>query len=134
MEIFCLQKELEYILQNRTWLRHFHGCFTRTRTGSARDIDVESKAESGFGASEHPPCLHCGRTNPPERSWIKHPHKRPKKKTGKLPKKKGYKKDSDKSESAGATMHQVYSVMARAGPEEWVLDSGASAHMTGIKS
>jgi hypothetical protein len=23
----------------------------------ARDIDVESKAESGFGAFEHPPCL-----------------------------------------------------------------------------
>jgi len=63
-----------------------------------------------------------------------HPHKRPKKKTGKFPKKKCYKKDSDKSEGAGATMHQVYSVMARAGPEEWILDSGASAHMTGIKS
>ena len=31
-------------------------------------------------------------------------------------------------------MHQAYSVMARAGPEEWILDSGASAHMTGIKS
>jgi hypothetical protein len=31
-------------------------------------------------------------------------------------------------------MHQVYSVMARAGPEEWILDSGVSAHMTGIKS
>ena len=31
-------------------------------------------------------------------------------------------------------MHQIYSVMARAGPEEWILDSGASAHMTGIKS
>jgi len=27
-----------------------------------------------------------------------------------------------KSEGAGATMHQVYSVMARAGPEEWILD------------
>ena len=65
----------------------------------ARDIDVESKVESGFGASEHPPCPHCGRTNhPPESCWIKHPHKRPKKKTGKFPKKKGYKKDSDKSE------------------------------------
>jgi hypothetical protein len=48
-----------------------------------RDIDGESKVESGFGASEHPPC----------RCWIKHPHKRPKKKTGKFPKKKGYKKD-----------------------------------------
>ena len=24
----------------------------------ARDIDVESKVESGFGASEHPPCPH----------------------------------------------------------------------------
>jgi hypothetical protein len=85
----------------------------------ARDIDVESKVESGFGASEHPPCPHCGRTNhPPERCWIKHPHKRPKKKTGKLPKKKGYKKDSDKSGGAGATMHQVYCVMARAGPQE----------------
>jgi hypothetical protein len=92
----------------------------------ARDIDVESKVEYGFGAFEHPPCPHCGRTN--------HPHKRPKKKTGKFPKKNGYKKDSDKSEGAGATMHQVYSVMARAGPEEWILDSGASAHMTGIKS
>ena len=34
----------------------------------AREIDVESKVESGFGASEHPPCPHCGRTNhPPER-------------------------------------------------------------------
>jgi hypothetical protein len=34
----------------------------------ARDIDVESKVESGFRASEHPPCPHCGRTNdPPER-------------------------------------------------------------------
>jgi len=91
--------------------------------------------ESGFGASEHPPCSHCERTNhPPERCWIKYPHKRPKKKTGKFPKKKDYKKDSDKSEGAGATIHQVYSVMARASPEERILDSGASAHMTGIKS
>jgi len=39
-----------------------------------------------------------------------------------------------KSEGAGATMHQVYSVMARAGQEELILDSGASAYMTGIKS
>jgi len=31
-------------------------------------------------------------------------------------------------------MHQVYSVMARAGSEKWILDSDASAHMTGIKS
>ena len=31
-------------------------------------------------------------------------------------------------------MHQVYSVMARAGPGEWILDSGASAHMTGVNS
>jgi len=62
--------------------------------------------ESGFGASEHPPCPQCGRTNhPPERCWIKHPHKRPKKKTGKFPKKKGYKKDSDKSE--GCTRPQT---------------------------
>ena len=80
----------------------------------ARDIDLESKVESGFGASERPPCPHCGRTNhPPEKCWIKHPHKRPKNKTGKFPKKKGYKKDSDKSKGAGATMHQVYSVMDR---------------------
>jgi len=43
------------------------------------------------------------------------------KKTGKFLKKKGYKKDPDKSEGAGATIHQVYSVMARAGPEEWIL-------------
>jgi hypothetical protein len=97
----------------------------------ARDIDVESKVESGFGASEHPLYPHCGRTNhPPEMCWIKHPHKRPKKKSGKFPKKKGYKKNSDKSQGAGATMHQVYSVMARAGPEEWILISRASAHMT----
>ena len=27
---------------------------------------------------------------------------------------------------AGATMHQLYSVIARAGQEEWILDSGAS--------
>jgi len=70
----------------------------------ARDIDLESKEESGCGASEHPPCPHCGRTNrPTETCWIKHPHKRPKKKTGKFPKKKDN-KDSDKSEGAGATM------------------------------
>jgi hypothetical protein len=101
----------------------------------ARDIDLESKVGSGFGASEHPPCPDFGKSNDPtERCLIKHPHKRPKKKTGKFPKKKGFKKDSDKSEGVGATMHQVYSVMARAGPEEWILDSGASAHMTGIKS
>jgi len=101
----------------------------------ARDIDVESQVESGFGASEHPPCPPCGRTNhSPERCWIKHPHKRPKKKTGKFPKKKGNKKDSDKSEGSGATMHQVYSVMARVGLKEWILDSGESAHMTRIKS
>jgi len=31
-------------------------------------------------------------------------------------------------------VQQVYSVMSRAGPEEWIHDSGASAHMTGIKS
>jgi hypothetical protein len=49
----------------------------------------------------------------PKRCWIKCPKKRPRKKTGKFPKKKGYKKESDKSE--GAIMHQVYSVMARAG-------------------
>jgi hypothetical protein len=35
---------------------------------------------------------------------------------------------------AGATIHQVYSVMAKAGPEEKILDLDASAHMTGIKS
>jgi hypothetical protein len=51
-----------------------------------------------------------------------------------LANKKGYKKDSDKSEGAGAAMHQVYSVMDRAGPKEWILDSGAFAYMTGIKS
>ena len=85
----------------------------------ARDIDVQSKVEFGFGASKHPPRPHCGRTNhSPERCWIKHPHKIPKNKTGKFPKKKGYKKDSDKSGGAGATMHQVYCVMARAGPQE----------------
>jgi len=68
----------------------------------ARDIDAESKVEFGFGASKHPPRPHCGRTNhSPERCWIKHPHKIPKNKTGKFPKKKGYKKDSDKSEGAG---------------------------------
>jgi len=92
-----------------------------------RDIDVESKLETCFGASEHPKCSNCGRTNhPPERSWIEYPDKRPRK--------KGYKTDSDKFEGACATMHQVYSVMAKAEPEEWTLDSGASAHMTGIKS
>ena len=31
-------------------------------------------------------------------------------------------------------MHQVDSVMARAGPEEGIIDSGASAHITGIKT
>ena len=89
----------------------------------ARDIDMESKLESGFGASGNPPCPHCGRTNhPPEKCWVKYPHKRPKRKIGKFPKRKGYKKDSDKSEGAGATMHQVYSVMTRSGPDEWILD------------
>jgi len=34
---------------------------------------------------------------------IKYPHKPSKKKTGKFPKNNGYKKDSDKSESAGVT-------------------------------
>ena len=33
-----------------------------------RDIDVEYKVESAFGASKHPPYPHCGTTNhPPER-------------------------------------------------------------------
>jgi len=31
----------------------------------ARDIDMESKMESGFGASEHPPCPHC------EEIWVR---------------------------------------------------------------
>ena len=101
----------------------------------ARDIDVESKWNPD---SEHPiirfgiiveePIIHLKGAGSSILT------RDPKKKTGKFPKKKGYKKDSDKSEGAGATMHQVYSVMARAGPEEWILDSGASAHMTGIKS
>jgi len=30
-------------------------------------------------------------------------------------------------------MHQFYNVIARAGPKEWILDSGVSTHMTGIK-
>ena len=71
----------------------------------ARDIDLDIKLESGFGASEHPPCSHCGRTNHPiERCWSKYLHKKPKKKTGKFPRKNDYKKDSDKSEGAGETM------------------------------
>ena len=31
-------------------------------------------------------------------------------------------------------MHQIYSVMARVGSEKGILDTGASAHMTGMKS
>jgi hypothetical protein len=57
-----------------------------------------------------------------------------KRRLAKFPKKKGFKTDSDKSEGADATMHQVYSAMARAGSEEWILDSEASVHVTGIKS
>ena len=36
--------------------------------------------------------------------------------------KEGLHKDSDKSEGTDATMHQVYGVMARAGPERRLLD------------
>ena len=94
----------------------------------AHDIDIESKPESGLGASGHPPCPHSGRTShPPDRCWIKYPRKTPKKKTGKFPQNKDYEKDPDKSEGAGAKMHQVCSVMAGAGTEEYILDSGAIA-------
>ena len=94
-----------------------------------------TKLESGIGASVHPPWSHRGRTHHRHWScWIKYPHKRPRKKTGKFPQKKGHKKDSDKFECACATMHRVHSVMARAGPDEWILHSGASTHTTGMKS
>jgi hypothetical protein len=46
----------------------------------------------------------------------------------------GFEKSADKYEGASATMYQVNSVMAIAGPEEWILGYGASADMTGIKS
>ena len=35
-----------------------------------RDIDVESKAEYGFGASEQSPCPHCEITNHPLEMFI----------------------------------------------------------------
>jgi hypothetical protein len=55
---------------------------------------------------------------------MKYPHKRrdPKRRLASFPKRRA------------TRMHQVDSVMARAGPEEGIIDSGASAHITGIKT
>jgi hypothetical protein len=98
----------------------------------ARDVDLDSKLESGVGASGRPPCPHCGRTNhSPESCWIKYLHETSKKK---FPQKKGYNEYPDKSEGTGATTHQVCSVMTRTVPEEWILDSDASTYMIGIKA
>ena len=72
--------------------------------------------------------------HPRESCWIMYPYKGSKKKTGGFSEKKGYKKHAHKSKSADTAMHQVYSVMAKAGQEEQILESGASAHMTRIKS
>jgi hypothetical protein len=69
----------------------------------ARDMDLESELESGYGASAI--------NHQSEGCWIKCPQKRPKKQTGKFLKKKGFKKGGDKSEVADAAMHEVYSVM-----------------------
>ena len=73
----------------------------------ACDIDVESKAESGFGASEHPPCPHCGRLP------IIHLKKAGSDILTRDSKDKGYKKDSDKSEGAGATMKHLLQDLTR---------------------
>jgi hypothetical protein len=100
----------------------------------ARDIDLESKVKPD---SKH---LNILRALNLEESIIhlkgasSNILTRDKRKTVKFPKKKCCKKDTDKSEGGDTTVHQVYSVMARARPEEWILDSAASAHTTGIKS
>ena len=98
-------------------------------------LTLESKLESGFRISEHQPLPSFWKNKSSTRKVLDQVSSQNTQKEDKqVSTKEGLHKDSDKSEGTDATMHQVYGVMARAGPERRLLDWGASVHMTGMKS
>ena len=94
----------------------------------ARDIDMESKLESGLGQFTHPLCHAVEKPiNHQKRVGLGTQDRQ-------VSLKQELQERSGQAQSASATMHQVDSVISKAEPEKWIVDSGASAHMTGIKS